>query len=193
MKLVCGHGFNDGKYPTKIKSIRTVQYARWRSILYRCYIDAHHIKNPTYKDCTMSDNFKSYSYFYEWYNENNLSRNDEFHVDKDLLVRGNKVYSEDTCLLLPQRINATLNLKNSVRGKYPLGVYWASKMGKFGSCVRFDNRNIALGYFDNEYDAFLAYKEAKEHRIKQLANEYEGLITPKAYDALMNYTVEITD
>lgn len=192
-KLVCGHGFNDGKYPTKINGIRVPQYRTWRSMLYRCYMEEFHNRSPHYKDCVVSENFLNYSYFYEWYNDNNLSKDHSFQLDKDLITKGNKLYSEENCVMLPVRINNTLIRKESVRGKHPIGVYWASQMNKFGSCVGFDNRNIALGYFDNELDAFNAYKAAKELRIKQLAEEYKELIVPKAYNALMNYTVEITD
>lgn len=193
MKLTCGVGYNDGKYPTRLNGDRPIQYKKWRSMLVRCYEPNFLNRNPHYIDCTVSENFKNYSYFYEWYNDNNISSCDEFQVDKDLLIKGNKVYSEDSCVMLPVRINNTFIRKESVRGKYPIGVYWAARQGKFGSCVRFDNRNIALGYFDNELDAFNAYKNAKEFRIKQLAKEYKDLILPKAYNALMNYTVEITD
>lgn len=193
MKLVCGHGFNDGKYPTKVNSIRLRQYSIWRSVLYRCFNEKHHIKNPSYSLCSVSDNFKNYSYFYEWYSLNNKNQSKLMHLDKDLLIKGNKIYSEDTCLFLPQEINGTIHNKDSCRGKYPIGVYWATRIGKFGSCVRFKGKNQALGYFDNEIDAFNAYKEAKEFRIKQLADIYRSDITDKAYNALMNYTVEITD
>lgn len=193
MKLVYGVGYNDGKYPTKVKGVRLHQYSTWRSVVYRCYSEKHHIRNPSYALCSMSDNFKSYSYFYEWYAENNKNLNQSLHLDKDALIKGNKIYGEDTCLFLPQEINGTIHNKDSCRGEYPIGVYWASKMGKFGSCVRFNGRNKALGYFDNEIDAFNAYKEAKEFRIKFLADKYRDELTDKAYNALMNYTVEITD
>lgn len=193
MRLTCGVGFNDGKYPTRLNGDRPIQYKKWRSMITRCYDQNLLNKTPHYRDCVVSDNFKNYSYFYEWYCDNNPSNDDSYQLDKDLLVKGNKIYSEDTCVLLPIRINNTFIRKESVRGKYPIGVYWAAKMGKYGACVRLDNRNIALGYFNDIPSAFNAYKTAKEKRIKQLAQEYKGLLVPRAYDALMNYQVEITD
>ena len=50
-----------------------------------------------------------------------------------------------------------------------------------------------LGYFNTEIEAFNAYKQAKENYIKELANKWKDQIDPRAYEALMNYTVEITD
>ena len=40
---------------------------------------------------------------------------------------------------------------------------------------------------------FNAYKTAKEIYIKELANKWKGKIDDRAYEALMNYAVEITD
>lgn len=193
MYLIYGVGYNDGKYPTKINSKRLHEYAVWRGVIYRCYNEKHHIRNKSYAECSVSENFKSYSYFYEWYQENNPRSDKSLCLDKDLLVKENKIYGENTCVFLPSEINGTIHPKKSCRGNFPIGVYWASKANKFASCVRFSGRNITLGYYDDEYSAFLAYKKAKEHRIKLLAEKYKGVILPKAYDALMNYTVEITD
>ena len=50
-----------------------------------------------------------------------------------------------------------------------------------------------LGSFTTEIEAFNAYKQAKESFIKEQANKWESQIDPRAYEALMNYEVEITD
>ena len=53
--------------------------------------------------------------------------------------------------------------------------------------------NFYLGVFETEMEAFYAYKEAKEAYIKELANKWKDQIDPRAYDALMDYQIEITD
>ena len=50
-----------------------------------------------------------------------------------------------------------------------------------------------LGYFKTEVESFKAYKTAKEAFIKEQANKWKSQIDERAYNALMNYTVEITD
>ena len=50
-----------------------------------------------------------------------------------------------------------------------------------------------LGYFKTELEAFKAYKEAKESFVKEQAEKWEGKIDIRAYNALMNYEVNITD
>ena len=50
-----------------------------------------------------------------------------------------------------------------------------------------------MKYFNTELEAFNAYKEAKENHLRELANKWNGKIDERAYQALINYTVEITD
>ena len=54
-------------------------------------------------------------------------------------------------------------------------------------------RREHLGHFKTEPEAFNAYKTAKESFVKEQANKWKGKIDPRAYNALMNYQVEITD
>ena len=50
-----------------------------------------------------------------------------------------------------------------------------------------------LGCFTTELEAYNAYKQAKESFIKEQANKWKGKIDNRAYNALMNYQVEIDD
>ena len=50
-----------------------------------------------------------------------------------------------------------------------------------------------LGYFNTEIEAFNAYKKAKESFIKEQAEKFKSQIDIRAYNALMNYQVDIDD
>ena len=50
-----------------------------------------------------------------------------------------------------------------------------------------------LGLFNTEIEAFNAYKQAKETFVKEQAEKWKGKIDERAYNALMNYTVNLTD
>ena len=191
---VYGVGIVGNKYPIKVNDVQTKEYGLWKSMFRRCYSDNFKKKNPTYIDCEVSDKFKSYEYFYEWCNKQIGFGVDGFEIDKDLLIKGNKVYSESTCVFLPQEINTLLIKCTASRGKHPIGVCWNKTKKSFVAHVgKSKGKQEHLGYFKTEIEAFNAYKQAKEAFIKEQANKWKDKIDPRAYEALMSYTVEITD
>ena len=191
---VFGVGIIGAKYLITISGVKTREYALWKNMLQRCYNDTFKKKNPTYKGCEVSENFKSYEYFYEWCHKQIGFGNEYWQLDKDLLVKGNKVYSEGSCVFIPSEINTLLTKSTASRGEYLIGVSWHSKNKAFVARVN-KNKGASehLGYFKTEIEAFNAYKQAKEAFVKEQANKWKGKIDNRAYNALMNYTVEITD
>ena len=168
-------------------------YYAWARMFERCYSEKFHRIKPTYIGCTVSDEFKDYSKWREWY-DNYQYKYDGWHLDKDLLIKGNKVYSENTCVFLPHEINQILVKRTASRGKYLIGVSWHKTNNAFVARV---NKNKGgsehLGYFKTEIEAFNAYKQAKESYIKEVADRWKDRIDPRAYEALYNYTVDIDD
>ena len=195
---VCGVGIVGTKYSSKVDGVRTKEYGLWVRMLERCYSDSFKKKNPTYEGCEVSDNFKSYEYFYEWCNKQigfSVDGNgNPFQLDKDLLIKGNKVYSESTCVFLPKEINSVLIKCTASRGVFLIGVSWSNTHKAFKAQVsKNKGKSEHLGFFNTELEAFRAYKQAKESFIKEQANKFKSQIDPRAYNALMNYQVEITD
>ena len=195
---VYGIGVVGTKYPSRVNGVNTKECALWYSMLERCYSDGFKNKRPTYEGCGVSDKFKSYEYFYEWCNEqigfDNDGNGNPFQLDKDLLVKGNKVYSESTCVFIPREINQLLIKRTASRGEHLIGVYWSKTANAFVARVsRNKGCSEHLGLFNTEIEAFNAYKTAKETFVKEQANKWKGKIDDRAYEALMNYTVEITD
>ena len=195
---VYGIGIVGTKYLITINGVPTKEYVLWKRMLERCYSDSFKKKRPTYEGCEVSNNFKSYEYFYEWCNSQigfSVDGNgNPFHLDKDLLVKGNKVYSEDSCVFIPQEVNSLLIKRAASRGEHLIGVCWSKTHKAFKAQVgRGKGRSEPLGYFNTELEAFNAYKQAKESFIKEQAEKWKGKIDERAYKALMNYTVNIDD
>ena len=191
---VFGVGITGTKYPTNEGGVNTKEYALWKNMLKRCYSDTCKKKQPTLEDCEVSENFKYYEYFYDWCQNQVGFGNQDWQLDKDLLIKGNKVYSEDSCVFMPQEINSLLVKCTASRGEYLIGVCWHNTNKAFRAMVRRNKgKREHLGYFKTELEAFNAYKTAKESFVKEQANEWKGKIDHRAYEALMNYTVEITD
>ena len=190
---VCGVGIVGTKYPTVINGVKTKEYVLWCRMLQRCYSDEFKKKRPTYEGCEASENFKSYEHFYEWCNSQ-VGFKDGFHLDKDLLVKGNKVYSENTCIFIPKEINSLLTKCDASRGGHLIGVYWCNTNNAFVAKVRRNKgKQEHLGLFKTEIEAFKAYKQAKESFIKEQSNKWKGKIDIRAYNALMNYEVSTDD
>ena len=193
---VYGVGIVGIRYNTKVDGKHTTEYGTWKNMLRRCYSEKGRHKFQSYDDCTVSENFKKYSYFYEWVNKQvGFNTVDDmgniFQLDKDLLSKGNKIYSETTCVFLPLEINIALAIKDSKHKKFHVGVRKNRNKYEVTCCI--NSKSTYLGLFKTEIEAFNAYKEAKENYLKELANKWKDKIDPRAYNALMNYQVEITD
>ena len=195
---VHGVGISGTKYLIRVNGVLTKEYELWKSMLQRCYSTTLKKQRPTYIGCEVSDKFKSYEYFYEWCHKQIGFGNDGWHLDKDLLtkgnIKGNKVYSESTCVFIPREINQLLVKCEASRGEHLIGVHWCNTKKAFVAQVgKNKGKQEYLGYFKSELEAFNAYKQAKESYIKEQAEKRKSQIDPRVYNALMNYQVEITD
>ena len=163
-------------------------YNTWMCMLNRCYGARHTKKNSPYKDCSVSEFFLYYPNFKEWCNKQIGFGNKGWALDKDILVKGNRVYSEDTCCLVPAEINNLLTryTKESDTCK---GVYYNKKLGKFSAHLL----GKYIGLFTTELEAFQVYKQAKEAYIKEVANKWKDQIDPRVYESLMNWEVTAND
>lgn len=197
-ELVCGIGVNDGEYRAKVDGKNTREYSLWRNMLFRCTEEGQD-KNPTYTGCSISENFKYYSYFHKWCQQQfGFSNIDEsgksWHLDKDLLIKGNKLYSEDTCVFVPRKLNSMITKSDATRGEWPIGVHFNKPCGKFIACCSIGCGKIQhLGVFQEPQAAFLTYKTFKEGIVKQAAQEYKHQLDARVYEALINYEVNEND
>ena len=191
---VYGVGIVGTKYPISEGGVITKEYMLWVDMLRRCYSDNFKKKYPTYEGCEVSDNFKSYEYFYEWCHIQIGFANKDWQLDKDLLIKGNKVYNESTCVFIPKDINSLLTKSTASRGEHLIGVSWKKANKTFVAKVsKGKGKQEHLGCFKTELEAFNAYKTAKESFIKEQANKWKSQIDERAYEALMNYEVNIDD
>ena len=191
---VFGVGITGTKYLASVNGTLTKEYVLWKHMLMRCYSDKYQKKRPTYEGCEVSENFLYYEYFYEWCHKQIGFSNQGWHLDKDLLIKGNKIYSEDSCVFIPVEINSLLVKSTASRGEHLIGVYWHKRGKAFIAQVRKNKgKQEHLGYFNTELEAFKAYKQAKEAFIKEQAEKWKSQIDQRAYEALMNYEVSIND
>ena len=188
-KMVCKTqlAFNSKRYPTKVNHVRVPAYEIWRHMVIRCGYLGKKL-NPNYVDVSISDSWLDYSNFYEDVVLMKGYRVQGFVLDKDILSGESKIYSKDTCCFVPEEVNVALTTSKETRGTHPIGVDFHTKTNKFRARHRGH-----LGLFDTEYEAFMVYKDSKEAYLKALALKWKDQIDPRVYEALINYTVKITD
>lgn len=201
---VVGVGYLGERRLRKSNNLYRKSYEAWSHILNRCYNEKTQEKNPQYKYCTVDPVWHSFKNFREWYlNQPELLNTEEdtgnrWSIDKDILVKGNRVYSPDTCCVVPNEIN-TLMVKpqqRKVHTDLPEGVGYIKPRvpnAKKGYSARLNcgtgEKDRYLGYYDTPEEAFLVYKEAKEKRIKEVANKWKGKIADDVYESLINWKV----
>lgn len=198
---VHGFGITGNKYPTTYKGKKIKEYTTWCDMIGRCFDENIKENYPTYRDATCCEEWILYENFYEWLHEQeNFDKwvNEDYsNIDKDILFKQNKLYSPETCCLVPHNVNALFIKEDKRRTSLPIGVRKAAnKYQPVLSAMKNGERNVITFPVESTLkDAFIVYKKEKEKYIKKTAQEeYEkGNITKECYNAMMRYEVEITD
>ena len=188
----------EGKYKGKENGETHKYYVIWVSMLQRCYDPKYQEKYPTYNRCKVEDFFLNFQHMCEWLDENYYEvPGEKMHLDKDILCKGNKVYSRETCIFVPERINLLFVKRDNNRGDNPIGVEDLPSGNYRVMCSNGFGKQIDLGVYPTKEEAFKVYKEYKEKVIKETIDSYEGKIPEPYYTrlktAMYNYEVEITD
>ena len=191
--LIYGVGINDYNGTIKLNGKLLHQYQLWISMLRRCYSSKFQSTNQSYIGCDVENYLLSFSNFNDFIVGVKGYGTPKWHMDKDVILKGNKTYSRDAICFIPSEINNFMTKSNRTRGIYPIGVTYCTDRKLFRSELFIDGKSKKLGRYKSPEEAFLKYKEAKEDQAKVLANRWKSDIDKRVYKALINYIVEITD
>lgn len=160
-------------------------------MIQRCFDAKFKQRSPTYEDVTCCDEWLSFANFFSWVNRevDYMGRPVGFELDKDILVKGNKIYSPEACSFVPTAVNKLLTDSGGARGIYPVGVTFNKAKGKFTTQLNCFGRKKHLGYYTTIESASFAYKTAKEAQIKIVATQYKDVLSPAVFESLMNWEV----
>jgi hypothetical protein len=186
-KTVYGVGYiGNGSHKITVNAQRTDASNAWKNMIQRCYkgLESH----PSYNKVFVCEQWHNFQNFAKWHEENYI---EGWQLDKDILVKGNKIYCPQTCAFVPPEINYLFVKCNKKRGEYPIGVSLVHN--RFQATLRKNGKTFNLGRFNTPEEAFESYKGAKEKYIKDIANKWKNEVTEEVYQALVNYIVEITD
>ena len=172
----------EGKYKTRENGKLTYEYKIYYSMIQRCYDPKYQEKEPTYKGCTIEDYLLNFQHMGEWINNNYYEvPGEKMHLDKDILCKGNKTYSRDTCIFVPQIINKLFTKRDNDRGDCPIGVTPSSSGNYQVYCSSGYGKSVYLGTY----------------LIKETIDSYEGKIPEPFYSrlktAMYDYEIEINN
>lgn len=187
--------YNKRRQHNSSKTRNPKAYTKWNNMLVRCFNARYHEKQPTYASCTICDEWLDFNNFVAWFEDPKNGYRDGYQLDKDLLGGNSKHYSPETCCFVPQTVNAMLTRGAKIRGKVKsIGV--TLKGNKYMARCNFGHKEAkVIGIFDNEQEAFEAYRKAKKSYMEQLANSLyaAGEITERVYNGLLNYEIKQYD
>ena len=186
--IMCGIGY----WGSEDVDCKSESYLRWHDMINRCYNEKFLKRQPQYRGCSVCEEWLNYSNFKVWYDQNNIPRM-SFDLDKDILFKGNKIYSPETVVFVPHTINTLFLSKKDDRGDFPIGVYCEKDKKRFRAAMSFMGKQIKLGSFETVESAFERYKEYKEDFIKDMAEQFKDEIPHKVYEAMMKWEIEIDD
>ena len=185
---ISGVGFvGVGPHSTSKNGKDTPAYKTWTKMLERAYCEKKQLTNPTYIGCSVAREWHCFQNFAEWY-ESQPFKGKGYQLDKDILVKGNKIYAPDRCRFVPEYLNKILCSNEAKRGVLPMGV--AYKAGRYYSKLSKNRKIFCIsGGFETPEEAHEAYKKEREGHIRDSANNYRNMITEDIYLALMSYSI----
>lgn len=183
-KLINGAGYvGVGNYKTVEPNGKLTRiYVTWHDMLVRCYKEKVRHLHPSYEGCTMCDKWLNFQNFAKWYEKNYYDIGEgRMHLDKDILCIGNKVYSPEYCVFVPQRINMIFMSKPN-KDNLPSGIS-RSITGRYTASYN----TKGLGTYNTLEEALMPYNKAKMQHIHNVAEEYKNRIPKRLYNVLKNY------
>lgn len=153
----------------------------WKGIFNRCYSEAYLAKNTTYIGSSVCDAWFDFQAFaldiqsmphFDSLDVNGKS----YYLDKDILT-STKQYSKETCVFVPQIINAYFrDVKSEL-------VYGKTKSGKYKMTSTF-NKVKSTGTFDSYEECNKAYRELFSEKGLALISIYKNSVDERVIKAI---------
>ena len=172
---VYGVGFQGfGKFSSKThKKCYTV----WYEMLRRSYCNKYQTINPTYKNCSVCKGWHNFQNFGEWFYKN---YKEGFDLDKDILFKGNKTYSPETCVFVPKIINSLFREKKLSSNNPAKGIHIKNK----GFQVTVNDKYIKM--CETIEEAISTHKIEYSKYVREIANIWKNKIDHRVYEILLD-------
>jgi len=172
----------EGKYKAWENRKLTKAYILWHGMLRRAYDDKFHESRPTYKDVEVSEEWHNFQNFAKWFEDNYV---EGWHLDKDLLSEGKKVYSSETCIFIPAELNLFLTNNKLTNNSGFTGVSYHKKAKKWRADINNGKGNrLHLGRYNTKEEAGKAYDKKRAEYAKEWQNKMQGILPEKVIEKI---------
>lgn len=165
-KPMFGRGIIDVDYVTHTKQGTCPYFIRWRNMFDRCYNENRSDRNLSYSSCEVCEDWYSFKSFRDWMTGQNWQ---DKHLDKDLIVKGNKIYHPSRCLLIDRELNMFLSNISNYKGYTKA----KNRKKKYRVQISVNGKNNYVDSFYTKEEAIECYKDAKRKLIQEWANKYK--------------------
>lgn len=173
-----------GEFSSSANNIGKVAYTKWQSMLERCYEkDSKDLKYPAYSDCSVHTDWHNFQNFAKWF-VSQKHHDAGYDIDKDILITGNRVYSEDTCCLVPPEINNMAVSLRFIGVRKPMGISYNKKSRKYIAKICMGGYQKYIGSYKTLEQASAAYIELKKRYFKNMAIVHKDRLDRKVIEAL---------
>jgi len=185
-KTLMGVGYiGEGKHKSTGRA-----YICWSGIMERSYNPRYKLEKPTYVGVTVHPDWHNFQNFAKWFYENyDLEKMKDWHIDKDLLFPGNKEYSARTCCYIPPAINGIFSSMCGNKKIIPRGV--SEKNGRYRASMHKYNKSVFLGSFNTPEEAHEVYMKAKKEYLIEVSEKWRGILSDRVCDAIKNYDISL--
>lgn len=167
---------NDVEEPTSVtvNGVRVTCpfYIRWSSMIRRCYSESYIITRPTYRGCSVCDDWLRFSNFKSWMQKQDWEGKD---LDKDIIIEGNKVYDPETCAFVSPDLNKFLNEGKLRKKDLPTGVSLQKNRRYRARINNLEGMVESLGQFDTAEEAHNAWKIRKKELAMTLSTMHNDV------------------
>jgi len=165
-KDITGRGVsNDVEFYTSYKNngvkITHPAYSTWLHIIKKC-----RTINGKFNNCEIHKDWLSLKLFSIDFK---AMYRDGFCINKDLIVKSNRIYSRDACVFIPKNIHAWIYTKNRGGVHSLTGV--TSEDGVFIARIKCGEKNKKIGRFDSKFDAHKAWQKHKKLQAIELSRK----------------------
>lgn len=161
----------------------------------RCYGENQRKQYSCYENCCICYEWlEDAKKFYNWADEHYYTIDNlpdsNIQLDKDILVPGNLVYSPDTCMFIPDKMNLFFKSLNKKSVFLPPGVR-KLKNEKYQSEIGIEGKKKIIGIYNTVEEAQEAYKTEKIKECERIADYYKDMVPEKVTEAFLQWRQSI--